>query len=143
MPDKVVAEDIDKVYNLSNDFCKIVSKVAGYKRMNDYFVDSTVTHRMKNIRVPTYFLCSLDDPFYGPDVIPVNNQNSKTLIAVTKTGGHLCYFTGLFLPTGQWFVEPMFSFFNYFVQNQEPEEQSSLRSKASLKMVNDRGNLKP
>ena len=141
----LVAEKIEKVYTLSSDFSKIIARIAGYKSLNDYFTDADVTHRMKNIRIPTFFLNALDDPFYGPDVIPVSNSNEKVLIGVTKTGGHLCYFTGFLLPTGQWFVEPMFEYLNYFVQHYD--EQEALRAIPAPSLRNKRktagDNLKP
>lgn len=111
------------VYTLSDDFSKIIAKISGYKNVKEYFIDSTVTHRLKNIKIPTFFLSSIDDPFYGPHVIPVDNNNDKVLIAVTKTGGHLCYFSGFLFPTGQWFVEPMFEYLNFFIKNDTALEE--------------------
>lgn len=100
MPEKVARAELEKVINLSGDFSKIVAKIAGYKTVRDYFVDASVTPRLKNIKIPTLFLSALDDPFFGQDVIPIDHTNENVLIAVTKTGGHLCYFTGLIFPSG-------------------------------------------
>lgn len=88
----MVTPEFDKILTLSTDFSKIIAKTAGYKSVKEYFLDCTVTHRMKDIKVPTFFLSSLDDPFYGPSVIPSEINNENILIAVTKTGGHLCHF---------------------------------------------------
>lgn len=81
-----------KVLNLSNDFSKVVAKMGGYKNVKEYFHDCTVTHRLKDLKVPTFFLSALDDPLYGPHVIPLEIFNENVLLAVTKTGGHLCHF---------------------------------------------------
>jgi hypothetical protein len=43
-------------------------------------------------------------------------------MGLTKTGGHLCYFSGALLPTGQWFPEPVFEFLNYFARYSMDEE---------------------
>jgi predicted alpha/beta-fold hydrolase len=113
----VVYEENERVLKLSDHFSKLVAKVAGYKSVKEYFFDSTISHRLKDIRVPTFFLNSLDDPLYGPHVIPIDCCYENILIAVTKTGGHICYFQGSILPTSQWFTEPAFEFLNYFIKH--------------------------
>jgi len=51
--------ELEKVYNLSEDFSKMISKLAGFKSVKDYFDACTVN--IKDIRIPTFFLSSLDD----------------------------------------------------------------------------------
>jgi len=71
-PEKLIYDENEKCYNLSDHFSKLVAKTVGYKSVKEYFADCTVTHRLKDIRVPTFFLNALDDPLYGPHVIPID-----------------------------------------------------------------------
>lgn len=66
----MISVELEKVYNLSKDFSKLVARVAGYRSVKEYFHDSTITHKLKDLRVPTFFLSAQDDSFYGPHVIP-------------------------------------------------------------------------
>ena len=74
---------------------------------------------MKDIKVPFFFLSSVDDPIMGPKVIPIDHCYDNILIGVTKAGGHCAYFEGSFLPKSQWFPKPTFEFLNYFTQETE------------------------
>ena len=65
-PEKPAMHELEKIYTLSEDFSRLIARLAGFKSLKDYYEACTVTHRMKDIRVPTFFLSSLDDPFYGP-----------------------------------------------------------------------------
>jgi predicted alpha/beta-fold hydrolase len=120
-PEKVAVHELEKVLTISSDYSKLVARVAGYPTVLDYFNDCSTTVHMKNIQKPTFFLSAVDDMFFGPNVIPVGIEscNENILIGVTKTGGHCCYFTGSVVPTGQWFTEPAFEFFDYFVKERE------------------------
>ena len=69
-PEKSIAEEFKKVLKLSDHWSKLIAKIAGYKSTKEYFQDSTITHKLKDIKIPTFFLNSLDDPLYGPYVIP-------------------------------------------------------------------------
>lgn len=50
-------------------------------------------NKLRNIRVPTFYLNALDDPFFGPHCIPIEECSyDNIMIGVTKTGGHACHF---------------------------------------------------
>jgi predicted alpha/beta-fold hydrolase len=66
------SKENDKVMKLSDHFSKLVAKVAGYKSVREYFQDSSITSKLKDIRVPTFFMNSIDDIFYGPYVTPID-----------------------------------------------------------------------
>lgn len=97
-PEKVIGKDIDSIYTLP-DFMKIIAKVEGYKSIAHYAHESSINHRLQDIKKPIFFLSSVDDPLFGPHVIPVDHCHENILIGTTKTGGHLCFFEGTFLPT--------------------------------------------
>ena len=91
-------EENSKVYTFSVDYAKLISRVAGFETVEEYFMESTVSHKLHKIEVPTLFLSAEDDPIFGAGIIPVDHQNDKILLAVTKTGGHICYFEGALVP---------------------------------------------
>ena len=69
-PDRVAVEENERVMTLSGDFSRLVARVSGYRSVKEYFSDCTVTHRLKDVKVPSFFLSAVDDPLYGPYVIP-------------------------------------------------------------------------
>lgn len=111
----MVSRDLEKVYTLSENYAELVAKAAGYKSMEEYFLDCDVLPRLKDIKIPTFFLSTLDDPFFGPYCIPMDERHENVLIGVTKYGGHVCHFQGVIIPS-QWYTIPAFAYLNYFVE---------------------------
>ncbi len=123
-PERIVGAEINKIFSLRKFSERVTVKTEGtrYKSLNHYYHECSVTHRMQDIKKPTFFISSLDDPIMGPHVIPYEKCYENILLGVTKAGGHLTFFEGLFLPSGQWFTKPTFEFLNYFVKKQVEEE---------------------
>ena len=107
-------EEIERSLTFSKDLSKLMARVAGFASVHDYYQASTVTPSLCDIKIPTFFLSALDDPIYGPNVIPFDHSNDNILLGVTSAGGHICFFQGAVLPSSQWFPEPAFEFFKYF-----------------------------
>jgi predicted alpha/beta-fold hydrolase len=78
-------------------------------------------------------LSALDDPFFGPDVIPIDHCFDHILIGITKTGGHCSHLEGKYLPTDLWWTKPVFDFFDYF--NKIPIEARNLKKSDSLTKI--------
>ena len=70
-PDRVVCPDGESLLRLS-EYSRVIAKAAGYRSVKEYFLDSSFSHRLKDIKVPTFFMNALDDPLYGPYVIPID-----------------------------------------------------------------------
>jgi len=70
-PERVVGKEIDSIYTLP-DFIKIITKVEGYKSIAHYAHESSLNHRLHEIKKPIFFLSSVDDPIFGPHVIPTD-----------------------------------------------------------------------
>lgn len=126
--------DLQKLYTISGDYSNLVSRIAGYKDTLEYINDCTVTHLMKDVKKPLFFLSAQDDQFFGKDVIPAESNYENILLGVTKTGGHVCYFEGHVLPTSQWFTQPAFEYFNYFEKNKD----AKIDSKKKFDMIKER-----
>ena len=69
---------------------------------------------MHKIAKPFFFLCALDDPFFGPDVIPIGQCNQNVLIGTTRFGSHVSYVEGKWIPTNTWYPKPVFTFLQFF-----------------------------
>lgn len=77
---------------------KVIVKVCGFKDIDQYYFESSCTHRLSNIQIPVFFLNAIDDPIFGSDVIPKEANHENVLIGTTEFGGHLGYFEGLLFP---------------------------------------------
>ena len=117
-PEKVVGEKINDVYTIEQLQEHVIIKLTGHKTAREYEIDSSCTHRLKDIKIPYFFLASSDDPIMGSKVIPIAHCHENILLAVTKYGGHVCYFEGTFLPTSCWYPKPVLEFLNYFAKEE-------------------------
>ena len=91
-PEKITIPELDKVLTVSVDYSKLVARVAGYPALTDYYEDCSVIKAIKNLKKPLFYMSALDDPFFGPNVIPISECPENVLIGVTKTGGHVSHF---------------------------------------------------
>jgi predicted alpha/beta-fold hydrolase len=71
-PERMVGHLVKDAKNLSVDCNAFVARSAGFKTVDAYSYESDVTPRMNQIAKPFFFISSLDDPFFGPKVIPVD-----------------------------------------------------------------------
>ena len=49
---------------------RVTSRMFGYTGVFDYYKNCSVIHILKDIKVKTLFISAIDDPFFGPDIIP-------------------------------------------------------------------------
>lgn len=83
---------------------------------------------MHNIKVPTFFLNAMDDPFIDPSLYPVKEieANECLIFGSTNKGGHCSHMTGGFRPR-QWFSTPLLEFFDFL----ETRERQTSANKVS------------
>ena len=91
-----------------------MAKIGGYNSIEHYKKESSVMHRIHLIKRPFFFLSSLDDPFFGPNVIPTNLQLENIILGVTKIGGHTGTMEGFLYPKGLWWRKPCMEFIKFF-----------------------------
>ena len=72
---KVVASSDEnaKVYTFSVDYVKLIARVAGFETVEQYFKESTISHKLHQISVPMFFLSSEDDPIFGSEILPLDH----------------------------------------------------------------------
>ncbi|GAX75445.1 hypothetical protein CEUSTIGMA_g2889.t1 [Chlamydomonas eustigma] len=76
----------------------------GYSSRLEYYGHASSLEYIPNIRTPTLFLQSKDDPFLGvlPDM--ECSDNPYTLLAATARGGHVAFMQGL-MPLGRAYMD--------------------------------------
>ena len=62
----------------------------------EYYHQASCLTRVKDIKVPCLVLHSSDDPIVPVDCVPLDEcqANPNIITALTKRGGHVCYFMG-------------------------------------------------
>jgi len=70
-PNRMTGEELNKVYNITRDYSALVAKAAGFKSVDEYTESCDLMKKLRNIRVPTFYLNAMDDPFFGPHCIPM------------------------------------------------------------------------
>jgi uncharacterized protein len=100
----------------------------GYDTVIDCYRDGSCRHHIKKVQVPLLCLNSLDDPLAVAKCIPYDKlryvqpgstrsshgswwcrANPHVILATTRSGGHLGWFTGL-RRVRQWCVQPISEF---------------------------------
>ena len=91
----------------------------GYKTVREYYDDVSCVHHLHNITIPVFCLQALDDPVVTRDVIPYDDivRNPNMLLAVTRTGGHVGWYTGNRTPQ-RWYPQPVLEVID-FLHNQK------------------------
>lgn len=93
---------------------KVTAKIFGYSGVVDYYTKCCIIPYLKQIKTKTLFISSLDDPFFGDDIIPYGEftQNEDIYLVATRGGGHVGYYDNI-LSTDQWHNKPAFKFIDY------------------------------
>lgn len=118
-------------WRLTDNCSRVAAKVGGFKTVEDYKIASSPLPVLNQIKKPFFFLSALDDPFFGPDVIPIGHCSDQILIGITKTGGHVSHLEGRFLPAELWWPKPIFDFFDYFHSQIQPIEVAKIKKSDS------------
>ena len=97
---------------------KIKPPQFGFKDRSDYYNNASCYNRIPKIKVPTFFLNTLDDPVIGIKCVSfdVFRENPNVALGTTKYGGHLGYHTSIF-NFDQWFVKAAVDYFKAFEWN--------------------------
>lgn len=74
--------------------------IHGFKSAQDYYTKSSSKRFLKDIQTPTLIIHSMDDPFMTQEVIPKQEELSKSVeLELTQKGGHVGFISGsLFRP---------------------------------------------
>lgn len=104
---------IERVRNIksSQEFDEeFTIKMTDYESTEQYYADASVGYNLSRIKVPTLSLNSQDDPIvpFYPETAKNIIENPNILLAYTKIGGHIGFYTG-WSPV-RWYPKPCLEF---------------------------------
>ncbi|CAD8049055.1 unnamed protein product [Paramecium primaurelia] len=112
---KMSGIDVDQAQKCyrTEDFDELVTKrVLGYENIQDLYKKINCVKEIQQIEVPTLFISSMDDPVIQQTLIPKDEilNNKNIILALTKKGGHIEWFTGF--KAVRWINKPVIEFLN-------------------------------
>ncbi|CAG9330306.1 unnamed protein product [Blepharisma stoltei] len=92
-------------------------KVLGYQNPEEYYDEFSCHNVLHNITVPVLALSSRDDPVVASECIPFSsfNSNPNLILALTRSGGHVGWFTGMRTPV-RWYSYPTLEFLDTILE---------------------------
>ena len=92
----------------------VTARMFGYKDVDEYYSKCNTVPLLKKIKTKSLFISALDDPFFGPEIIPYDefDKNENIFLLVTRSGGHVGFFESIY-PAKQWFTKPSLKFFDH------------------------------
>jgi predicted alpha/beta-fold hydrolase len=129
MFDKKHYESNEKLYSLPENKDKILKELSecrllsdfdkfwtlrmlDYENLSQYYNESKLEKYISRIEIPFFSMFTEDDPIIPINSIPFKTlqNNPNTVTAVTQTGGHLGFFTGVVIPQRE-IDQPIKTFF--------------------------------
>ncbi len=90
--------------------------VHGFESAQDYYTKCSSKQFLKDIKIPTLIIHSKDDPFMTTDILPSENELSKTInFELCEHGGHVGFISGSFLKPDYWLEKRVTSYFKSFL----------------------------
>lgn len=73
-PERAISHLLKNAKKISYDIMNIFATMIGYT-IEELLDESSISiDKMRQIRKPIFFISSLDDPFFGPAVIPIDHN---------------------------------------------------------------------
>jgi uncharacterized protein len=95
--------DIRKIRTFREFDDKLTAPLHGFKDADDYYINCSSRHFLKNVDVPTLILHALDDPFMSPASVPREDELSQSVtLELSSKGGHVGFVAGSLLNPELW-----------------------------------------
>ncbi len=96
-------EDIKKLKNFWLFDEAYTAKINGFTSAQEYYTKSSSKQYLKDIQTPTLIIHAKDDPFMTPEVIPTDEEISRTVeLEILEHGGHVGFISGTFFKPHYW-----------------------------------------
>ncbi|XP_019850275.1 PREDICTED: phospholipase ABHD3-like [Amphimedon queenslandica] len=84
----------------------------GYESCEQYYEESCIHDKVKNIQVPFICVMAMDDPFSPTECIPIDafESNPNTVLVLTRHGGHFGFIEGVYPRGRSWMNKVFFEF---------------------------------
>jgi len=117
--EKLINLNLDKINQL-NSFWQfddlVTAPLHGFSGVNDYYARSSSRQYLKNIKMPSLIILSLDDPFMTKNIIPEENElSSSTQLELSQYGGHVGFISGSVLNPVYWLEERIPEYLSEFI----------------------------
>jgi predicted alpha/beta-fold hydrolase len=105
-PDLFDADALHRVQSLHEFDDTVTAPIHGFDDAHDYYSRSSSLGFLDKIRVPTFLLSAIDDPFLPPEVLDevreIADRNACLSLEFTAEGGHVGFVSGR-LPWKAWY----------------------------------------
>lgn len=88
-----LATDLHEIRSFRDFDARITAPLHGYADVDDYYDRASSIHVLRDIRVPTLLIHSLNDPFMTPDCLPQADElGACVTLEAHRAGGHVGFF---------------------------------------------------
>jgi len=112
---KMIGIDEQRVKKLKNfwEFDEAyTAPIHGFKSAQDYYTKSSSKQFLKDIKIDTLLIHSLDDPFMTPSILPKKKELSENIrLELSTSGGHVGFVSGTIFNPHYWLEEKIVSYF--------------------------------
>ena len=91
----------------------MTAPINGFRDLKKFYKDVSCCHYMEQIKIPTLFIHSLEDPVCVKECIPFEKivENENCILVLTQRGGHIEYLSGN--KAERWAYIPALEYLNY------------------------------
>ena len=118
--------DMQKLLNLKRENIKnlktfwefddaYTAPIHGFSSAKEYYEKCSSKQYLKHIKTPTLIIHAKDDPFMTPEVLPTENELSKSVrLELLEHGGHVGFVGGTLFKPIYWLEKRVVSYFNNY-----------------------------
>jgi len=109
---KLSRKNIKKLNNFWKFDEAYTAKINGFASAKDYYTKSSSKQYLKTIAIPTLIIHAKDDPFMTPEVLPIQEEISDTVVLnILNHGGHVGFISGNLFQPHYWLETRIIDFF--------------------------------
>ena len=98
---------------------EIGAKLNGFESPEAYYAEAGAVRMVPHIKVPTFFLNTIDDPLVHHECIDkeIIKNNSNVILGTTKYGGHIGHHESIWDLKNNWYGKIAFQFLNQYKED--------------------------
>lgn len=116
--EKLISLKIEEVKNIKTirEFDEVyTSRINGFGNASNYYKLCSSKQFLKDIKIKTLLIHTLDDPFMTQEVLPAKDELSSFVrLEVHKKGGHLGFISGSIIKPVYWLDDRIVSYFHNY-----------------------------
>jgi predicted alpha/beta-fold hydrolase len=105
-------KDVENINSIKEFDDVYTAKIHNFKTAENYYKLNSAKQYLKDIKVPTLIIHSLDDPFMSKEILPTKDEISSFVeLEISKYGGHVGFIEGSFLKPRYWLEKKIANYF--------------------------------